>query len=261
MKSLKGIFKYYTLMLMRKMHYRTYFFLSTTSSFLYYLLTLVFFGFIYTKTQEIAGFSFLEIICLQGITTLVVSTFTAFFGSGAPKITNAIITGRIELYMVKPINWKIFPLIVSSNPYRLLSVLLGIFLIGFSVNQTHIAIEPLRFLLFLLSIGLSILSVLFFHLIIGSISMRIRLYSLPWIYWDITEFSSYPYKIVPKPIFIILTVIPAFGISAFSEGLLMRNWPYSRILFQALVVLVLYLAQKLMWKYMGKIYAGSGTVK
>ncbi len=261
MHDIKILLKYYRLTLLRKIQYRFVFLLSTFSSIINSLLLVAFFGYLYRNTPSIVGFTFFEVICIQGISIIILSLYRMFFGNGAPTFIQSVITGRIELYMVKPINWKILPTVKNSSIHHLFHILFGFFLVMVSLKKSNLHVTFSLFFIVIISILLSTLSIMMFQLIISAIGMKIRLYSLGWIYWDFTEFSSYPYKIVPKALFYLLSIIPALGISAFPEGILFQRWSYEILVIQTVIVLFLYLVQKTLWIRMEMLYEGSGTIR
>ncbi len=163
--------------------------------------------------------------------------------------------------MVKPLNWKILPAVKNSSVYRPFYILFGIFLIVVSLKKGNVHVTLPTLFLLIVSILLSTLSIMMFQLIISATGMKVRLYSLGWIYWDFTDFSSYPYKIVPKALFYLLSIVPALGISAFPEGILFHRWSSGILVIQTVIVLFLYLIQKMLWIRMERVYEGSGTIR
>lgn len=262
MRYLKLFKRYSWIKFLELVEYRTSFFLGLFSGLTFLVINLLFWGVIYSHTTQINGWTFAQIILLQGFFHLFLTIFWMFFAF-ADKIDRLVIHGNLDKMLARPINVLVaysFQEIDWFSLMDLIESLVYFFVaIHFGVNLTIGSFLIALFLLFLaiLIFALVIMTVSCFSFWIGKTQ---ALNALWYQIWDIAE---YPLTIFPLKIQFFLTfILPLIFIQTYpsmiASNQLVPQFIIKSVAIELVLILVWFLIAVFTWRKGLKRYASYG---
>ncbi len=259
MRSIKTIFKFLSLKFQAHMAFRTDVVFEILTGIFISAFTFIFFEVIYSYVETIGGFDKGKIYILTGTVYLMANLYRTFFGSGIFTLSTLVRYGRLEKYLIRPLDPKI--LVALREPrfdtlYRLPSYF-ALFIYGFYLTKTLPSIT--NFLLYIISLIISFFIYLFLHYNLTLLTFWIiEVYNLYYIIYDLYEFSKYPEKIY-KGLFrtFFITIIPVIILSNYPVKFLFGEGKAEYLIYQIILLTVFFFIFILMWKKGIKRYEGA----
>ncbi len=221
--------------------------------------TFIFFEVIYSYVQSIGGFDKGQIYILAGTVYLMSNLYRTFFGFSIFSLSVLVRRGRLEKYLIRPLDPKILVALREprfDNLYRLPSYL-TFFIYGFYLTKTLPGITD--FLLYIISFIISFFIYLFLHYNLTLLTFWIiEVSNLYYIIYDLYEFSRYPEKIY-KGFFrtFFMTIIPVIILSNYPVKFLFGEGKMEYLFYQIILLMIFFSVFKLMWKEGIKRYEGA----
>lgn len=223
---------------------------------------ILFIGILYKNTKSIDEFNVYQMLALYGFSQITrgidhfYSDFLWYFSE------NGVIRGIYDKYLVKPLN-PLFQIIIEKVQFDALGeIIIGIVIFSYSLKNLKILIDYIIILkiLFFIVIGVAVYTCL--KIIATSSVFYIKKgFSVLNAVYSISNFAKYPINIYPKIIQIILTYIFSYSLTSY--------YPVRYILIDSLniyvfikivmIVLILILLTKIIWKQGEKRYESSGS--
>lgn len=204
MNYLKLFKRYSWLNFLTLVEYRTSFFLGVISGLTYLLINLLFWSVIYSHTTQINGWSFAQIILVQGFFSLFMGLFWVLFHF-SEVIDRLVIHGDLDKYLSRPINILAVYMFDKMDWLALMDVLDSIvyFVIAAKLG---IRIGMIEFLIAFLVLFLGMVIIMLIMLTISCLSFWIgRANAINAIWFQLWNMGDYPVTIYPFKIQFLLT--------------------------------------------------------
>ncbi len=260
MYNIKLLFSYLFLNIKRITEYKLDFIFNLLSVFIWVGTGLFNILILFTNIKTFDGWNLFEVCLLYGMWSLTFAIYNVF-GSGILDIENNIISGTMDIMLIKPIS-PLFQIIVSKiNTMGLGFLSFGIVIIVISSIRLDIEwnIFKICYLIFMVLVGGGLIFAT--YLILASLSFWfLKSNSAIKIGYDIHKFSQYPLSIYGKGIKIILSFILPYAFTnyypiAFLLGKV--NTIYGLI--SPLVCILGIIISIYIWKLGLKNYEGCGS--
>ncbi len=249
MSKIKKYFAYVLINLKKLKQYKADLIFNILSIFIWVSVGVFNIFIIFKNTNSFAGWDFSETALLYGTWSLTFSIYNTF-GSGVLEIENYIITGNLDMLLLKPIS-TLYQVISSRiNVMGIAFLIFGsimVFIFSIKVSITWSFIKILYLIVTIITGGILIFSS---YLIIGCIAFwTLKSNAAIRVGYDIHKFAQYPLDIYGKQIKVLLVFIIPYAFSnyypiAFLLG--KSNIFYSII--SPIVSIVLFIFALLIWK-------------
>lgn len=198
---------------------------------LFNALNLIFLSVVFTYIEEIRGWSFYEILFIYGFFTTVSGLFYTLFSWCLWFPESYIINGKLDSVRFCPVNPLYYITLseLGKSTMEMLSVVLGVFIIGFSAFKLDLRPDLFFFLKMLLSLAGSVAIIAGYFVFFSALSFKVKstsFFGAPFM--EIIQFSQYPVEIFSKGLRIFLVyVIPVSFVAFFPSASLIRSNDYS----------------------------------
>lgn len=109
-----------------------------------YIVQLITFSVIFGAVESVNGWYFHQMIVFIGTFSIIDSLNMSTFFFGLLSLPDKIRTGKLDLYIVKPINTLFFCSFDNMNPGSLLSTSSGILIVIYGLNKGNVQITPAK---------------------------------------------------------------------------------------------------------------------
>ncbi len=141
--------------LMRQMEYRADFWFWSLVSAVWTGFNVFFFSMIFNVSGGIGGWNLAEMYLLLATFNIMDSFTWSFFYHNMSHYTEAIFSGELSQWLVKPVNLQ-FLLMTQSNSYSNISrFLIGCAMLGWSIHQLQLALNPFNIIGYLCALVIS----------------------------------------------------------------------------------------------------------
>lgn len=242
--------------------YKLDFFIGLLSVFFEQILSLTFISIIFLNIQEIAGWSYSDLLLIFSFSILGRSIHIIFFDNMWVFGSKYIQKGELDRLLLRPIN-PLFQLIAEKINYQGIGqIIVGS--IALNIALTNLGIEFSVFLL---------IKIILLIIISGAVYTGIHLFYMTLSIWVIdslpifntifalNQFSQYPLNIFPKFLqFILLFIIP-YGFTGFiPSNLFFEESIYTKLLFLSpFFAIALWIINYQFWVFGLKHYKSTGT--
>jgi len=216
------------------------------------LLVFVFFDIIYSYVDQIAGWSKYEVFVLLGVFNLLETIGWATYIRGFNRIPREILTGKMDIFLTKPVNLRLF---IASRRidllYPLPTILTSFLILLYGIH----GLEYFYIWNFLFFLTLAfIVHFSFFSILYSSNFIKLQRSSLQ-LGSSLVNLGKYPISIYKGGLKLILSTIIPVGIM-FSLPAQMMTEKLSLIKTVQVVafVILFYIISKLFWNYSIKFY-------
>lgn len=248
--------------IMNIFEYRTSFLMGTLGTYGYTLIEITFIYVLINQFETIGGWGKYEI--LMGFITMQFTAYIYFiFFQGADNISDQIRTGKLDMFLTKPIN-LFFSLNtqVVSILYNMAGLILQVVLFCYCFMMLNLELSPMLLLY--------IVSVLMGTLILNFILLTIQFLAF-WIvdpgvlfgrffYEMYEDFARYPATIFKDPAkMFFLTLFPISAIAYIPTYLIVKGLDGWLIFIQMVVLLLTFLVAVFVYKLGLKSYTGASS--
>jgi len=213
--------------------------------------TISFLSVIFRGSEEIAGWSFWEVMLLTGVHELLYLLGWLTFIDNLNEFIYRVEQGKFDITLSRPVNHRF---LVSFNSIDLSGVLGGLvnttFLIGLSLIKLKLFISWDKILFFLISLIMSYLIFYFLVFLLSSLSLY-WIKSETFVDWLLssTEFDRYPADLYEQKFkFFLLTLFPILFVSYVPAAILLGKLPFYYVIFGLFIVIWLYLISTIIWR-------------
>ena len=243
--------------------YRTDFVVGITAMLLSTSASVLYSWVIFQNIVTLNGWTFGQMLFLQGTLALITGLWGAFFSGLSPwRLDEEVRRGTFDQVLLKPVGTMKYLLIsyIDKDDFgrivtAIVMILLGAQLSGiiWGLNNT------LMFLVFVasgLAIDFSIMT------IFSSISFwTTKARSLASIFWHMLNFANYPLEIYnPVIVFLLTFIIPLGFISYYPAEALLGKGLQIQLAFLSPIIALIFLAVAYsIWRYSLKHYASAGS--
>ncbi len=190
--------------------YRADFIFSSLGSVSWVVATLLTYKVIFGQVDQIAGWSWEEMIILYGIYNLFWGIFITFL-SGGHSIGSKIRYGGFDAALLRPLN-NIFSATLRFSPDFIVHIFSGSIIFIYGLNVANISVPLLNYLLFSVLFINGLAMGYFLGLIFGcSAFWMIENDQMVSLFWNIEAFAKYPsefFKFSKVIYLLIFTLVP-----------------------------------------------------
>lgn len=243
---------------------RENFFIYSITLIFYNALNIIFLKVVFTFIPSINGWTFFEILFINGYFTIVIGFFYILFSWCMWFSNSYIIGGKLDSIRINPVNSLYFIIVseMGNSIMEINSVILGLIIIFFSITRIDISINLFMLIKFVISIIGSVFILSSYFIFFSAISFRIKSTTFmgsPFI--EIFQFSQYPVDIYSKWFkFVLIYVFPISFIGFFPSASIIKVTKYNYYyLITILIGLIMFYLSIKYWLYNLQKYESVGN--
>lgn len=221
--------------------YRVDFLFGLVSMILLHLSTLVFIGLVFSRVQEIRGYSFPEVVFLFGFSVVPQGVLTACF-SNLFRMSHFVRTGEFDRVLLRPLPalFQVSALRFDAN--GLGNLVVGALLIGWSWAELGIPATPGNLALLALMLGSATVTLVAIHLVVGATAfLLVENHVLSLFVNELDEFTYYPVTIYNRPVRYCLTFAVPLAFASFYPAVIFlgrAEWRFAALAAPAVALTV-----------------------
>lgn len=210
---------------------------------------LVFLATIFSKINNLGGWSAWEIVFLTGVHEMIFLLTWATIMPNLRNLVNDVRTGRFDQVLLKPISPRFLSSFKMTDFTVIGSVLNVLFIFFFSLSRISFEHSLIKLIGFFLFLCFSYLIAYFVYFICASLSLFfINSRTLLDIVFELTETDRYPAEIYPIALKAFLTIfLPILFFAYFPTAFLLGKISAIYILYALLVAVVLGFVSHIVW--------------
>lgn len=261
--SYSKLFKSYLwLKFLKLVQYRISFFFGLIANLVNLIITITFWGIIFHYTTQINGWTYAQIIALNGFFVLFLGIFWFFFNF-SENLDRLIIHGKMDLLLCRPFNVLVAYMFQSTDWMALMDVIQGLIYL-FIATELGLHMSLINFLgaLVMIFLGAIILSLIF--ITISSVGFWVGKTNAIFVLWDsIWDIGPYPLTIFPIKIQLFFTfLIPLIFLQTYPTLLTTTSIPLAffvkNVLIELFLIAFWFLVSSAMWKKGLRRYSSYG---
>jgi ABC-2 type transport system permease protein len=220
---------------MNEMQYRINFFLQLVQSLMNVGTGLVVLAVVFSKTNDLGGWSRPQLLAVMGIFTLVGGVIRTFIQPNMQRVVSDVREGKLDFALTKPADAQLLVSIRDVRFWQLTDVLVGLGVLVVALVQIHPSPTWQHVLAFVVLLVSGFVSIYCFWLMLASASFwLVRIDEVQELFDGLFRAGQYPVGIYPGWLRYGLTfIIPlAFAITVPSEAIT------GRLVWQSVVVMI-----------------------
>lgn len=220
-------------------------------------------GLIFTQINSLNGWSLYELIFLAGLGRFVLNFHTLFMFSTVFLGEQYIRTGRLDRYLVRPLNVLYQVYASRVNFHNLGDSVASLAIAVYAATKIEgFSMSGVKFIYSILSLSSAIMVIAAIFLVFGTVGFwTARTGSLFSLFWKIRKFRKYPFGIYSEAMKIFfITVMPIAFASFFQASFLLDKFQYLNLQIASIFVgPVFYLIAYRFWLYGLSKYSSTGS--
>ena len=261
-KHLKVYWFYFRQYWKSRLVYKTDFILGFTAQAISLIMSLAFLTLIFTRVENINGWSFNEMLLLAGIGGFILNLHHIFLFNVYRLGEKFIIRGKLDRLLVRPLNplFQIYADDVSDN--NISKFIANAALIIYAYSQLNLQIGVIDALYLFLAIISGVFVFAGIYLAFATTAFWTgRSKSAMWLVFQLSDFRKYPYSIYQIPVQVLLvTLIPLAFASFFPATYILGKEGWTTWEYLALLVgPIFYTLAYSFWKYGLSNYSSTGS--
>ena len=206
---------------MNEMQYRINFFLQLIQSLLTVVTGLIILAVVFSKTDELGGWSRPQLLAVMGVFTLVGGIIRTFIQPNMQRVVEDVRQGKLDFALTKPADAQLLVSVRDVRFWQLTDVLVGGVVLGVALTQLTSTMEWEDIVLFAILLLSGLVSIYCFWLMLASASFwLVRMNEVQELFDGLFRAGQYPVGIYPGWLRYGLTfIVPlAFAITVPSEA-------------------------------------------
>jgi ABC-2 type transport system permease protein len=246
---------------MNEMQYRINFFLQLIQSLLTVGTGLVILAVVFSKTDDLGGWTRPQLLAVMGVFTLVGGVIRTFIQPNMQRVVEDVREGKLDHALTKPADAQLLVSIREVRFWQLTDVLVGLVVLAVAVAQVVPAMKWQHLLTFVALLLSGLVSIYCFWLMLASASFwLVRINEVQELFDGLYRAGAYPVGIYPGWLRYGLTfIIPlAFAITVPSEAVTGKlAWQSVTVMIGFTIVLML--VSRWCWKRGLRRYGGASA--
>jgi ABC-2 type transport system permease protein len=246
---------------MNEMQYRINFFLQLVQSLLTVGTGLIVLAVVFSKTDELGGWSRPQLLAVMGVFTLVGGVIRTFIQPNMERVVNDVREGKLDFALTKPADAQLLVSVRDVRFWQLTDVLVGLAVLTVALVQLRSTMQWHHVVVFIALLLSGLISIYCFWLMLASASFwLVRINEVQELFDGLFRAGQYPVGIYPGWLRYGLTfIIPlAFAITVPSEAVT------GRLAWQSVVVMIAFTAVLLvvsrwLWRRGLRRYGGASA--
>jgi len=237
--------------IMTFIEYRANFLLDICTNLAWPVLQLFFISIIFYNTPAVNGWSKYEMIMLYGISQVIFPLFRAFALSSLHRMEEYILKGTMDYILLKPVNEKFYMTLHNVYIFQAFPLIYGVGVMVYAMSRLHIALSVGQIVLFILLIGIGVRILYLMYMICITCTFKfVKSNFLTDIILSFNSCMQYPVDIYNGIFkYVITLIIPVGIIVDFPARVLVKAFTWDKLLYAAILAVVLTFARDLVWKW------------
>lgn len=260
-RYLNLLFANYRYSLMFLLEYRADFFVSIFQRILNLFLSVFLLNIIFLQTPTLSGWTRYELFIIYGCFLMVFSLIKAFFDEGLSDVPLLVRTGRLDVFLTKPVNSRFLISIRFFSFDYLFDVLFSFFIIAYSLKNLQIQPAFGDLLIFFLVVisGVLVFYFIYFFLITFSIWF-IKLDNLRNLFSGFMDLARVPPSLYKGAVgFFFTFIVPLAFVSVVPAQAILGLLSPKTVLLEIGVVIFFCLISAKFWKFALRYYTSASS--
>mgnify|MGYP001159473180 CR=1 FL=1 len=215
----------------------------------------------FQNNERIGGWGFEQALIIQGIYTILNGITNSWFNPNLTEIVKHIREGTLDFVLLKPIDSQFFISLRKINPSGFLEIMLGFFLLLFSIriNQINLNLNflTLAFITIICSIG--ILYSLWFFISTTTIWF-VKTWNATEVLRSFLYIGRFPLNSFSFTLRIFFSIfIPIAFITTIPSEVFLGNIQLWKILLEVIVAIVFLITSRKFWLYALRFYTSASS--
>ena len=246
---------------MNELQYRINFFLQLIQSILTVGTGLIILAVVFSKTDELGGWSRPQLLAVMGVFTLVGGIIRTFIQPNMQRVVEDVRQGKLDFALTKPADAQILVSVREVRFWQLTDVLVGVAVLVSALVQLTSTMEWPDVVAFVVLLLSGLVSIYCFWLMLASASFwLVRMNEVQELFDGVYRAGQYPVGIYPGWLKYGLTfIVPlAFAITVPSEAVTGRlSWQAVAVMIGFTIVLLV--VSRWCWKRGLRRYGGASA--
>lgn len=260
-RYLRLIFANYKNSLMFIFEYRADFFILIFKRALNLFLSLFLINIVFLQTPQLAGWGRYELFIIFGSYLVAVNVIKAFVDEGLAEVPYLVRTGRLDLYLTKPVSPRFLLSFRIFSFDHLFDIFFGLAVIFYSLNNLQATPAFFNIFNFLLTVIFSSLVFYFIYFIFITFSIWfIRLDNLRNLFGNILDMARVPPRVYKGAVgFIFTFFIPLAFISVFPTEAILDLLSFKMLFLELSAALIFNFISVRFWEFALKYYTSASS--
>ena len=247
--------------ILNELQYRTNLVIQLIQSTMGLATALLGLGVIFSKTDNLGGWSAPELLAIVGVYTLVAGITQLVIQPSLSRFMEDVRLGTLDFTLTKPVDAQVLVSVRQVEVWKSIDVLVGLVVLGVAISQLGAAVGPPQAFAFLIALLAGVTIIYSFLLILATCAFWfVRLDNILNIFQSMYEAGRWPIGIYPPWLRTMLTfLVPiGFAITVPTEGLVGRLTS-SNLLGAIALAVALPLVARAFWKIGVRHYSGASA--
>lgn len=225
MHYLRLLRTYYRVSILNELQYRANLLMQTFSSLVQLGIGLAGIALVFYNTDSLGGWQPAELTIVLGVYTLIAGIARSMIQPNMYQLMEGVYEGSLDYTLTKPEDSQLLVSVTRFQPWRLIDVIVGLIVIGISVNRLAGSIGAVQGLAFALLLICGAIIIYCFWLVISTLTFWvIRMWEVFEMFEAAYQAGRWPVGIYPLWLRLGLTfVVPvAFAVTVPAEALTAR---------------------------------------
>lgn len=242
------------------MAYRSNFYNSLLSSFVWSTFTLIFTLIITARTKSVFGWTPSEILILTGSYTIVWGIFNMCFSRNFDNFFFLVDNGSLDTLLLKPLDSQFIVTTQRFNVAAFIRIPLGLAILFFSLNKIHVypSLSSIALYIFLIGCGV-VLTYSLWMVIMTLILWFDRLSNLVDVMYDVTAMARYPKEMYVKVGTYFIYALPIILVSSIPSKALIQKIAMGDVAQMVLSSIVFFIFARAFWHYALSSYTSANS--
>lgn len=263
MKTIKHYLKVYKILLRLNLDmlfsYRANFFNSALSNSVWAIFGIVAMLLLTTKVSTIFGWTRYELLIMAGVYNIVFSIFYMFFTANFGEFSNNIHFGKMDRFLVKPIDTQFLMTCTLVRYTQIIRLLLGVGFIIYILQQMHVVVTAMTVTWFLVFLVLSIIILYSLWMIVMTLTIwYTKLSNLVDLLYETHGIAKYPQEIYKGANqYLFFALFPLTLVVVFPTKAILNKIFLGDVLWPSICALVLFFIARKFWKFALRSYTSA----
>jgi len=212
-----------------------------------------------TKISSIAGWDRMDLLVLASMYNVVVGLFYVLFSIGFHDLSTIIHTGKLDLYLLKPIDSQFLTSTLMVNFPNVIRCIAGVVTTGVLLHIMGVSVSLASILLCVAATAVSVLLFYSSWFILSTFLIWYsNLYNLIEILYMTTGFGRYPREVLNYvPLLLTCIIIPFFLTVSIPTKILLGKGSLQELLLLCVLAFGSFIVSRVFWKFALRYYSGA----
>jgi ABC-2 type transport system permease protein len=261
MRYLKLLAIFYKYSLLKDLEYRTNFIANIFMSVFWLVWAMVGVGVFFLHADKMGDWSYPEVLMVVALFTLFNGIMEALFRPNVGAVIEQVRDGTFDFVLTKPVNSQFIASLRNLVMWRLVDVLIGIFLIVYALGQLHITPSLVQIAFFVVMILSGMVIVYSIWLIMVSLAFWfVKIDNITELFYAFYEAGRYPVTIYRGVVRTLLTfIVPIAFVTTFPASALLGRIDTPTTVLSFGMAIALFIISSRFWNYAVNHYSSASS--